>query len=54
MQEFDFLRPASLGELVKTLDETGGRIVAGGTDVIPRMRRDLFPVSILPRQAATC
>ena len=47
MQEFDFLRPASLGELVMTLDETGGRIVAGGTDVIPRMRRDLFPVSIL-------
>jgi len=47
MQEFDFLRPTSLGELVKTLDETGGRVVAGGTDVIPRMRRDLFPVSAL-------
>jgi CO/xanthine dehydrogenase FAD-binding subunit len=47
MQEFDFLRPDSLGELVKTLDETGGRVVAGGTDIIPRMRRDLFPVSVL-------
>jgi carbon-monoxide dehydrogenase medium subunit len=47
MQEFDFLRPTSLGELVKTLDETGGRVVAGGTDIIPRMRRDLFPVSVL-------
>ncbi len=47
MQEFDFLRPASLQELVETLDGTGGRVVAGGTDIIPRMRRDLFPASVL-------
>lgn len=47
MQEFDFFRPDSLGELVKILDETGGRVVAGGTDVIPRMRRDLFSTPVL-------
>jgi carbon-monoxide dehydrogenase medium subunit len=47
MQEFDFIRPNSLGELVDVLDETGGRILAGGTDVIPRMRHDLFPASVL-------
>jgi len=47
MQEFDFFRPDSLGELVKILDETGGQVVAGGTDVIPRMRRNLFSASIL-------
>ncbi len=47
MQEFDFLRPASLRELVVMLDEAGGRIIAGGTDVIPKMRRDLFSASIL-------
>ncbi len=47
MQEFDFLRPVSLGELVRMLDETGGRVVAGGTDVVPRMRRGLFSTSVL-------
>src|SRR3990172_5235000 len=46
-QEFDFLSPASLRELVAALDETGGRIVGGGTDVIPKMRRDLFSTSCL-------
>ena len=47
MQEFDFIRPNSLGELVDVLDETGGRILAGGTDVIPRMRHDLFSAAVL-------
>jgi len=47
MQEFDFVRPNSLGELVDLLNETGGRILAGGTDVIPRMRHDLFPAAVL-------
>jgi carbon-monoxide dehydrogenase medium subunit len=47
MQEFDFIRPNSLGELINTLDKTGGKIVAGGTDVIPRMRNDLFSASVL-------
>ena len=47
MQEFDFIRPNSLGELVDVLDETDGRILAGGTDVIPRMRHDLFPAAVL-------
>jgi carbon-monoxide dehydrogenase medium subunit len=47
MQEFVFFRPDTLGELVRILDETGGQIVAGGTDVIPRMRRDLFSTPAL-------
>jgi CO/xanthine dehydrogenase FAD-binding subunit len=47
MQEFDFFRPDSLGELVKILDETGGRVVAGGTDIVPRMRRHLFSTPVL-------
>jgi carbon-monoxide dehydrogenase medium subunit len=47
MQEFDFLRPGSLMELVSMLDESSGRVVAGGTDVIPRMRRDLFSTPVL-------
>jgi len=47
MQEFDFLQPASLDELVATLDETGGRVLAGGTDIVPRMRHELFSADIL-------
>lgn len=47
MQEFDFIRPDSVGELVNILDETGGKIIAGGTDVIPRMGHDLFSASVL-------
>ena len=47
MQDFDFLIPQTLDELKTALDETGGRIVAGGTDVIPKMRRGLFSASVL-------
>lgn len=47
MQEFDFLRPQSLTELVNMLDESGGRILAGGTDVIPKIRNNLFSASVL-------
>ncbi len=47
MLEFDFLQPQSLAELMVALDETGGSILAGGTDVIPRMRSNLFSASTL-------
>ena len=47
MQEFDFQQPTSLSELVAILDDTGGRVIAGGTDVIPRMRHDLFSAATL-------
>ena len=42
MQEFDFYTPETLDALCRILTETGGRVIAGGTDVIPRMRRDQF------------
>ena len=42
MQEFDFYAPETLDALCRILTETGGRVIAGGTDVIPRMRRDQF------------
>ena len=47
MQEFDFIKPNSLGEVVNALEETGGKILAGGTDIIPRMRNNLFSASVL-------
>lgn len=40
MQEFDYYQPASLAELSEKLAETGGCLLAGGTDIIPRMRRN--------------
>jgi len=47
MQEFNFVMPQTLNELMIALDETGGRLVAGGTDIIPRMRRGLFSAATL-------
>jgi CO/xanthine dehydrogenase FAD-binding subunit len=47
MQEFDFLRPRNLGELSTALRQGGCRIIAGGTDVIPRMRRDQLSASMV-------
>lgn len=47
MQEFEFLRPKTLSELLEVLANTGGSILAGGTDVIPKMRRSQFPTSTL-------
>lgn len=47
MQEFEFYSPQSLQELLELLRTTGGHIVAGGTDILPRMRRGLFQVDCL-------
>lgn len=42
MLEFDYYQPKSADELDVVLDRTRGRLVAGGTDVLPRMRRGLL------------
>jgi carbon-monoxide dehydrogenase medium subunit len=47
MQDFDFLKPNSLSEMTMVLTETGGRILAGGTDIIPQMKRGQFSASTL-------
>ncbi|MBL7161036.1 MAG: xanthine dehydrogenase family protein subunit M [Anaerolineales bacterium] len=47
MLEFDFLTPNRLDESTAILEETGGCILAGGTDLIPKMRNDLFFAPIL-------
>ncbi len=47
MQEFDFLQAQSIKELLDLLNESEVRILAGGTDVIPKMRNDLFSASAL-------
>lgn len=47
MQEFDFASPQALDAACHLLAETGGRVVAGGTDVIPRLQRHMFPATTL-------
>ena len=42
LQEFNFDSPATLEEACRLLAETGGRPIAGGTDVIPQMRDGRF------------
>lgn len=47
MQEFDFASPKTLDAACQLLAQTGGRVVAGGTDVIPRLQRHMFPATTL-------
>ena len=47
MLDFDFLRPKTLTELTRILADTSGCILAGGTDIIPKMRRAQFTARIL-------
>ena len=39
MHTIDFYRPKTTAEFAEILQSTGGRIVAGCTDVLPRARR---------------
>ena len=47
MQEFEFASPPTLDDACRILAETGARVVAGGTDVIPRLQRHRFPACML-------
>ncbi len=43
MQEVEFYTAQTVAEACRILSETGGRVIAGGTDVIPQMQRSRFP-----------
>lgn len=47
MQEFDFIQPGTLPDLLDALNDTRGNVVAGGTDILPRMKHGLFPTAVL-------
>jgi carbon-monoxide dehydrogenase medium subunit len=47
MQEFDFHAAETLDDLHRLLAATGGRVIAGGTDVLVQMQRGLFPTTCL-------
>jgi carbon-monoxide dehydrogenase medium subunit len=47
MHPFEYSRPTTLEEAVLLLNKSGHRIVAGGTDVIPRLRLNHFEVNHL-------
>lgn len=42
MQEFEFYSPPTLAEVCQALADPGGRLIAGGTDVVPQMRDGRF------------
>lgn len=42
MQEFNFESPPTLAEVCRRLSDAGGRLIAGGTDVIPQMQAGRF------------
>jgi CO/xanthine dehydrogenase FAD-binding subunit len=47
MQEIEFLAAATLDDAYRLLGDTGGRVIAGGTDVIVQMQRGAFPAGTL-------
>ncbi len=47
MQEFNYYRPETITELKECLSQPGARILAGGTDIVPRMRQGKFSAPIL-------
>ena len=47
MKEFDYLRPETISELKKDLSSPGARILAGGTDIVPKMRDGDFSAEVL-------
>ena len=42
MFDFEYYRPESTDELKDVFNRTGGRLIAGGTDVLPSLRRGRF------------
>ncbi|HVO68561.1 MAG TPA: xanthine dehydrogenase family protein subunit M [Aggregatilineaceae bacterium] len=54
MQEFDFHAAETLDDLHRLLAETGGRVIAGGTDVLVQMQRGLFPATCLIDASRVC
>ena len=47
MQEFGYHRPRTISELKEHLSHSGARVLAGGTDIIPKMRQGKFSAPIL-------
>ena len=47
MQEFNYHRPVTITELKECLSIPGARILAGGTDIVPRMRQGKFSAPTL-------
>jgi carbon-monoxide dehydrogenase medium subunit len=47
MWEFDYYRPKTIPELKENLSQPGALVLAGGTDIIPKMRQRKFTPTIL-------
>ena len=47
MEDFNYFRPQTITELKEKLSQPGARILAGGTDIVPKMRRGEFRAPVL-------
>lgn len=47
MQEVDFVVAETIDDVYRLLDDTGGRVIAGGTDVIVQMQHGALPTQTL-------
>lgn len=47
MQGFDYLRPETISGLKKDLSNPGAKVLAGGTDIVPKMRQGVFSALVL-------
>ena len=45
LHELQLVRPSSVDDAVRALAEDGARPLAGGTDLLPTLRRGLGPAS---------
>ena len=52
MQDFGFYRPTTLTELKQDLSQPGARLLAGGTDIIPKLRQGSFSARVLVDSSA--
>ena len=46
-QEFEFYRPQTLKEMSRIISEGTCRVIAGGTDLIPQLRKDIVSTPVL-------
>ncbi len=47
MQQFNYYRPESIEEAIELLDRPGAKVFAGGTDMVPRLKKGLLAVEAM-------
>jgi len=47
LKDLKYYRPVTITELKEQLSQPGARILAGGTDIVPKMRQGIFSALVL-------